>query len=378
MRVVSSTSFRLASHSFSKSFGNSFRSNLRPRQLYKPLSVSRSTTVRFASSMSTFTDAVKARRTIYALSAESPIPDSRIKEIVEHAVLHVPSSFNSQSTRVVVLLGAEHTKLWSDIVKPAVKAVAPPEAWPSSEQRLSGFQAAYGTVLFYEDPAVVAGLQQKLPLYADRFPQWSEHTNAMHQFTGKPTTPPDSIYRFSFSFWVSLRSFCACRGDKSSLRSAPESQDERSEDQHRLNPKTSEARPPKKEKKKRKVMLTCLCFFSLDGIGTGRIGRQPATLQPAHRRQDRVDVGGQPDLEPQGPARLRQADRRAAGEDVPAPRGARLRPRRQELKRKSNVGSLEVSKFRSFDDDDNRHNDNTTTSGIIPDFLNSRPFRMLL
>ncbi|KAK5264426.1 putative nitroreductase [Exophiala xenobiotica] len=133
-------------------------------------------------SSSTFFEAVKARRTIYQLSSESPVPDSKIKEIVKEAVLHVPSSFNSQSTRVVVLLGDEHKKLWGDIVKPAVKAVAPEEAWPSSEQKLSGFQAAYGTVLFYEDPKPVSNLQQNFPLYADKFPQWSEHTNAMHQF----------------------------------------------------------------------------------------------------------------------------------------------------------------------------------------------------
>jgi len=130
----------------------------------------------------TFFDAVKSRRTIYQLSDESVIPDSKIKEIVEQAVLHVPSSFNSQSTRVLVLLGAEHKKLWNEIVKPAVKAVAPAEAWPSSEQRLNGFAGGYGTVLFYEDPADVHALQQKFALYADKFPQWSEHTNAMHQY----------------------------------------------------------------------------------------------------------------------------------------------------------------------------------------------------
>lgn len=133
-------------------------------------------------SSSAFFDAVKARRTHYALSSESPIPDSKIHEIVNTAVTHVPSSFNSQSTRVVVLLGAEHQKLWGDIVKPAVKLVAPEEAWPSSEKKLDGFKAAYGTILFYEEPKDVAKLQDAYPLYADKFPQWSEHTNAMHQF----------------------------------------------------------------------------------------------------------------------------------------------------------------------------------------------------
>jgi uncharacterized protein len=132
-----------------------------------------------------FLDAVKARRTYYALSSESPVSDKRIHEIVDFAITHVPSSFNSQSTRVVVLLNEEHKKLWNEIVKPAVKAVAPAEAWAASEKRLSGFEAGYGTILFYEEPKDVAKLQEAYPLYADKFPQWSEHTNAMHQYVCK-------------------------------------------------------------------------------------------------------------------------------------------------------------------------------------------------
>ncbi|KIW30941.1 uncharacterized protein PV07_02632 [Cladophialophora immunda] len=129
-----------------------------------------------------FFDAVKSRRTYYALSSESPIPDSKIHELVNAAVTHVPSSFNSQSTRVVVLLNEEHKKLWGDIVIPVVKSVAPAEAWPASEKKLEGFKAGYGTILFYEEPKDVAKLQESFPLYADKFPQWSEHTNAMHQY----------------------------------------------------------------------------------------------------------------------------------------------------------------------------------------------------
>ncbi|KIX92690.1 uncharacterized protein Z520_11542 [Fonsecaea multimorphosa CBS 102226] len=127
-------------------------------------------------------DAVKSRRTYYALSGESPIPDSKIHELVNETVKHVPSSFNSQSTRVVVVLNEEHKKLWGDIVIPIIKSVAPPEAWPASEKKLEGFKAAYGTILFYEEPKDVAKLQEQFPLYADKFPQWSEHTNAMHQY----------------------------------------------------------------------------------------------------------------------------------------------------------------------------------------------------
>ena len=37
-------------------------------------------------------------------------------------------------------------------------------------------------ILFYEEPAALKKLQETYPLYADKFPQWSEHTSAMHQY----------------------------------------------------------------------------------------------------------------------------------------------------------------------------------------------------
>lgn len=37
-------------------------------------------------------------------------------------------------------------------------------------------------ILFYEDPEVIATWQKQAPMYKDKFPQWSEHTSAMHQY----------------------------------------------------------------------------------------------------------------------------------------------------------------------------------------------------
>lgn len=92
-----------------------------------------------------FFEAVKNRRTIYQLKKESPISDAKIEEIVTQTLLHVPSSFNSQSTRIVILLKEEHVKLW-DIAKDVLKAIVPAEQYSATEQKLNGFQAAYGTV----------------------------------------------------------------------------------------------------------------------------------------------------------------------------------------------------------------------------------------
>lgn len=133
-------------------------------------------------SATAFLESIQNRRSFYVLNKESPIPNSRIQEIIEHALLHVPSSFNSQPVRIVLLLGAEHTKLWGTIVKDALRAVVPAENFPTTEQKIEGFNAAYGTVLFFDDRTVTQTYQENFKIYADKFPQWALESGGMHQF----------------------------------------------------------------------------------------------------------------------------------------------------------------------------------------------------
>ena len=128
-----------------------------------------------------FFTAIADRRTFYGISKETVASDERIKEIIEHAVKYTPSAFNSQSTRVVVLLGSEHDKLW-DITMEALRKVVPADQFSSTEDKINSFKNGYGTVLFYDDYSIVEGLQQQFALYKDNFPIWSQQTNGMHQF----------------------------------------------------------------------------------------------------------------------------------------------------------------------------------------------------
>ncbi len=126
--------------------------------------------------------AIEGRRTYYSISDKSPISNDDLKEIIDFAVLNVPSAFNSQSTRVVLLLNENHKKLWN-IVKKILKQRVPADAFPSTEAKIdNAFAAGYGTILFYEDESVVEGLQHAFPSYSDNFPVWSQQTSAMHQF----------------------------------------------------------------------------------------------------------------------------------------------------------------------------------------------------
>lgn len=126
-------------------------------------------------------EALACRRSYYALSDKSFISNEEIEELVKFAVKNVPSAFNSQSTRLVVVLGEEHRKLWN-IVKETLRKKVTEAAFKKTENKIdTSFASGYGTVLFFEDRTVVEGLQKAFPSYADNFPIWAHQTNAMHQ-----------------------------------------------------------------------------------------------------------------------------------------------------------------------------------------------------
>lgn len=129
-----------------------------------------------------FLEQIKTRRTIYALGNKLSLSQEHLSTLIKEAIKHCPSSFNSQSSRAVILFGEQHYKLW-DITKSVLKAMVDPEAFPKTEEKIDGsFRSGFGTVLFYEDTDVVRELQEKFPSYADNFPVWSEHSTGIAQF----------------------------------------------------------------------------------------------------------------------------------------------------------------------------------------------------
>jgi len=123
----------------------------------------------------------QTRCSLYVLNKDLPISQDEVKQIVEHALKHTPSSFNSQSTRMVVLFDAEHEKLW-DIAISELRKIVPADKFEPTENKLNMFKAAAGSVLFFEDQEVIKGLQNQFPAYAANFPIWAEHANAMNQY----------------------------------------------------------------------------------------------------------------------------------------------------------------------------------------------------
>ncbi|HDF2341473.1 TPA: nitroreductase family protein [Morganella morganii] len=129
-----------------------------------------------------FIELIKKRRTIYSLGNNLPVSQDRIAALIKEAVKHSPTAFNSQSSRVVVLFGENHKKLWN-IVKETLRAIVPADAFAATESKIdNAFLSGAGTVLFFEDQSVVKGLQEQFALYADNFPIWSEQASGIAQF----------------------------------------------------------------------------------------------------------------------------------------------------------------------------------------------------
>jgi predicted oxidoreductase (fatty acid repression mutant protein) len=132
-----------------------------------------------------FLEAIKKRRTIYALDKNAKASREEIVATVQDAVKHTPSAFNSQTARVVLLFGEESAKLWREggIVEQAIRSVLPQgQSFEPTAKKLASFNAGVGTILFFEDHTIVDNLQKKFPLYADNFPVWSEQGTGMTQF----------------------------------------------------------------------------------------------------------------------------------------------------------------------------------------------------
>ncbi len=129
-----------------------------------------------------FLELIKQRRSRYELSHKIPVTTEELERIIKNCIQYAPSSFNSQSGRVVLLLETAHRLLW-DLTLESLRSLVPTDQFEPTKEKINSFSKAYGTILFYEDQNTVFELKEKFPLYKDYFSMWSQHSNAMLQFS---------------------------------------------------------------------------------------------------------------------------------------------------------------------------------------------------
>jgi uncharacterized protein len=123
---------------------------------------------------------LKKRRTQYSLGNKLPLSEAEVDGLIREVIRHTPSSFNSQSSRAVILFGEQSTSLWR-LVKETLRAIVPAASFDATNAKIDRFAAGAGTVLFFEDQETIRDLKIKFPSYAEQFPVWSEQSAGMAQ-----------------------------------------------------------------------------------------------------------------------------------------------------------------------------------------------------
>ena len=129
-----------------------------------------------------FVEAVAHRRSYYHLDSRAMVDDNLVVGLMDELLTTMPSPFNVQSARMVLLLDEQHHELWR-IVLDTLEHITPPERFERTKQKVErAFMAGHGTILFYEDEDALNRMRENFPLYADNVATWSEQSSGMLQF----------------------------------------------------------------------------------------------------------------------------------------------------------------------------------------------------
>lgn len=126
--------------------------------------------------------AVRHRRSYYDIGKHIEISEAEIIDIVKTVTNHIPSAFNAQSSRVIILFKEDHDRLW-DITLNNLKKIVAHDKFPRTESKINSFKSGYGTLLFFDETSITNALMEKYPKYKHNCIPWVEQSNGMLQHT---------------------------------------------------------------------------------------------------------------------------------------------------------------------------------------------------
>lgn len=128
------------------------------------------------------TDLLGARYSCYALAPEWVGSQEAVEEMLEKVLKLVPSHFNAQPVRMVLLTGSAHQKHWELVEQMLIGQIGKDQYEAGTKNKIhNAFMSGVGTVLFFDDTDTTKSLIEKFPLYADNFHKWAEQVQGSHQ-----------------------------------------------------------------------------------------------------------------------------------------------------------------------------------------------------
>jgi len=127
-------------------------------------------------------DTIIKRRSIRKLKKSNNVDKELLEEILKTA-MYVPSAFNMQSYRIVVLDEKGHNDLW-DIVEEMLIEKMGKEKYieRGTGEKISGFKDGNGTLLIFEDEKVLEEKGEKYKSYKSLVPSWSYQGSGILQY----------------------------------------------------------------------------------------------------------------------------------------------------------------------------------------------------
>ena len=128
-----------------------------------------------------FNTVIKKRRSHYNLTSSKSIDRDEIITRLKIALLHAPSAFNAQSTKIALLLDHHHITLWKKLLDD-LRLTQSEKRYQRSKARIEGFIKAYGTILFFEDREKILSLKEKYPKIEHEIDVWAHQSQGMLQY----------------------------------------------------------------------------------------------------------------------------------------------------------------------------------------------------
>lgn len=127
-------------------------------------------------------DIIKKRRSIRKLKKSDKVNKEMIEEILRTA-MYVPSAFNMQSYRIIVLDDKGHDYLW-DIVEEMLIEKMGKEKYidRGTGDKIAGFKGGNGTLLIYEDEMILEEKGEKFKSYKAQVSSWSYQGSGILQY----------------------------------------------------------------------------------------------------------------------------------------------------------------------------------------------------
>src|SRR5690606_20376371 len=98
-----------------------------------------------------FLDLITKRRTIYAIGKNVEQSPEYLSDLIQTAIKQSPSSFNSQSSRAVILFNSEHEKFWGIVADKLTSYAKDEESAAKTTAKMDSFAAGVGTILYLDD-----------------------------------------------------------------------------------------------------------------------------------------------------------------------------------------------------------------------------------